>query len=740
MNVDGKLDEPQWAEARVFSDFRLVEPLTLVAAPHATELRLLALPDALYVGLRAEHAPGLRTHGRSPRDAKILDADPAILMIDFEGLGKTAYEFTISLSGSKRDSIVLNQTTLSRDWDADWDAAVHEDPAGWSVEWRIPWLIAPEGPVHDGQRTIGIYASRYLKHDGQRYALPAIEYLSPNFVRDFQRLEIPHYSGGDLALFPYASFTHDTLTGGSKGRAGFDVFWKPNGHHQLSAAVNPDFGQVESDNLVVNFSPIETFFEEKRPFFTQGQQLFDLGAAQHDRLVNTRRIGAAPDAGPELASDVLAAGKYTGISGNNEYGLFAAQESDSSQARGRRFVAARWRYAHDGFGLGYLGTGTQRPTLARNAYLHSVDYSWRWRPTLLLSGQALMSMVSDGGKRSGGGSGGGSGGTGGTAGDPVRGLGAWAQLDYQPGTRWQQKVRGIWYDRHLDFNDLGYQERADMRQLLSDTNLYIRHYRTGSWADNGSWYLGLNLPYNTRGERLVATAELNHEFAWRNGADSVFFYIHEWPGFDDLLTRGNGSLRMPQRHNWGADYSSPVRGKFRYYVQVVLHEEGFTDLTRELKFEPKWFPSEHFSASLQFDLNDSPNWLVWANGRRVAVYQRHDLLSAVNLNWYPTGRQELRLKFQWLGLGAQAVQAYEVGSDGTPLPVSVRPADFTLSTVGLQLRYRYEFKPQSELYVVYSRGGDGSLDDRSESLGQQLRRSLDQTTASLLFVKLRYRL
>ena len=135
-----------------------------------------------------------------------------------------------------------------------------------------------------------------------RYAYPAIELLGANFVRDFKRIEIPHYNAPTLDLYPYASVTHDTLSGATRGRAGFDLFWKPNGRNQVSAAVNPDFGQVESDDLVVNFTAIETFFEEKRPFFTQGQQLFDLrmttlGLDVSDRLVNTRRIGAAPDAG-----------------------------------------------------------------------------------------------------------------------------------------------------------------------------------------------------------------------------------------------------------------------------------------------------------------------------------------------------------------------------------------------------------------------------------------------------------
>ncbi len=733
ITVDGRLDEPEWRQSQSFTDFRVTEPLTRAPAAHATELMILPLPDALYVGLRAEHPQDQRTHGHSPRDASNMDADPAILVIDFEGQGKTAYEFTVTISGSMRDSIILNQSDLSRDWDADWTAKTAEDARGWSAEWRIPWSTAPEGAVRDGKRTIGVYAGRFIKREAVRYAFPAIELLGANFVRDFRRVEIPHYNAPTLDLYPYASVSHDTQGGATRGRAGFDLFWKPNGRNQVSAAVNQDFGQVESDDLVVNFTAIETFFEEKRPFFTQGQQLFDLrmttlGLDAGNRLVNTRRIGAAPDAGMEGASDILAAAKYTGISDDDEYGVFGAVERDSSLAQGRSFLVGRWRRAHGNFSLGYLGTATLHPTLGRDAYVHAADLNWRPAPGLALTGLALVSDIHASAT--------GTSATGGSA----RGYGGWARLDYQPGGRWQHQLSGSWFDRRLDFNDLGYQMRADLVEIKTDSQLFIRQYARGSIADNGFWHLALDHTYTSHGERLVATDEFGHFFQWRSGASSYLVYIHEWPGFDDLLTRGNGNLRMPARHNWGIDYQSAIRGRFRFYAAAFAKEEGLTSYTRELEFKPKFFVSDDLSLELSLGYDDSPNWLIWVAGRQVGIYRRQELSSSFGANWYPTSRQELRLRMQWVGLAAQGRQAYELAADGTPIPNAALPQDFTVNTVGLQLRYRYEFHPLSDLYVVYSRGGDGSLADRSETLREQFTRAWNQTDTSLLFVKLRYRI
>lgn len=728
ITIDGRLDEPEWRQAQSFGDFRVTEPFTRAPAAHATELLVLPLPDALYVGLRAEHPPDQRTHGHSPRDAPNMDADPAILVIDFEGQGKTAYEFTVTISGSMRDSIILNQSDLSRDWDADWTAKVSEDAHGWSAEWRIPWSTAPEGTVRDGKRTIGVYAARFIKRESVRYAFPAIELLGANFVRDFRRIDIPHYNAPTLDLYPYASITHDTQSGATHGRAGFDLFWKPNGRNQVSAAVNPDFGQVESDNLVVNFTAIETFFEERRPFFTQGQQLFDLrmttvGLDAGNRLVNTRRIGAAPDTGAEGASDILAAAKYTGISGDHEYGVFGAVERDSLLAQGRGFLVGRWRHEHSDFSLGYLGTATRHPTLGRDAYVHAIDLNWRPAAGLAFTGLALLSDIHAS-----------------AAGGSARGYGGWGRLDYQPGGRWQHQLSATWFDRRLDFNDLGYQMRANLAEVKTDSQLFIRQYRHGSIADNGYWHLALDHPYSTRGERLVATDEFGHFFQWRSGAGSYLAYVHEWPGFNDLLTRGNGSLRMPARHNWVIDYQSAVHGRFRYYAAAYAREQGFTSYTRELQIKPKFFVSDDLSLELTLDYFDSPNWLIWVAGRQVGIYRRQELDSSFAVSWYPNSRQELRLRMQWVGLAAQGRQAYDLAADGTPIPNAALPHDFTVSTVGLQLRYRYEFHPLSDLYVVYSRGGDGSLADRSEPLREQFTRAWNQTNTSLVFVKLRYRI
>jgi hypothetical protein len=725
IEVDGRLDEPEWAGAQVFDDYRQTEPLTRNVAKHRTELRILPRPEGLFIGVIAESPPAERTHGRSQRDAQSMDGDPIAILIDFEGRGRTAYEFTVSISGSVRDSVVLNQTDISTDWDAVWDVAVHEDDKTWTAEYRIPWSVAAEGVVHGDTRTIGIYSSRFLKNVTQRFALPAIELLGATFVQDFKRIEVPRYKTSSIDVVPYVSGTANRLDSNTRIRGGIDLLWKPNGSQRLSATLKPDFGQVESDDLVVNFSAIETFFSDKRPFFTEGQQLFDLRTTQNGRLINTRRIGGAPDAGPEGSSDVLAGAKFTGSGGDNEYGIFTAIEDDSSLAKGRDYFAARWHRKYERSSIGYLGTYTRRPTLDRDAIVHSVDFDTTFSHNLKLNAQAIVTDI--------------------RAPNPAaagnrRGFGAWATLKYQPGGAWQQALRLTWFDRGFDINDLGYMERASLRQINSETYWYKRSYPQASHLSNSNWFLSVNINANDFGRHLPANAELGHNWQFKNGDNVYANYYGESAGIDDLLLRGHGDVRLRARNELRVQWETAQAGRLRSIAWAKVFQEGVRGWAWELHAEPKVFITETLSIGAQATYDDSRDWLIWAQGNAAASYKRRQFTLAINGDWYLRPKHELRLKAQWVGLQARFMQSYAAAAGGDLMPSLAVQPDFELSNVAVQLRYRYEIGPLSDLYVVYSRGGDVFDASTRRSFGAALGDAWRNPSADQLFIKIRYRL
>lgn len=727
IGINGELDEPEWQQAQVFTDFHVTEPLTHETPPYPTELRILPTPEGLYVAARSVIPPEMRTRGRSPRDAETLDADVVTLMVDFEGLGLTAWEFSLSMSGTQRDSIVVGQNQISRDWDGAWVAAAKEDDTGWTAEFAIPWSIAPAGTTHDGQRTIGIWASRFVKKISQRWAYPDVEFLNAGFVRNFHRLDIPVWETASFAWSPYASMSRDEIRGSSTGRAGIDINWQPNGNNRVIATLLPDFGQVESDDLILNFSTVETFFGEKRPFFTEGQEIFNVRTADFGRLVHTRRIGAGPDAG-DGSSDVVFAGKYTGSNGRHQYGAFTALEEDSDESKGRRYGVVRYRYSGQEANVGYLGTLTDRPTLDRQAVVHSVDYDFALAPGITLLGQTLLSDIRERPNLA----------NDNEAVDKL-GAGSWVTLRAQPGGRWQNFTELAWFDRNLDFNDVGYQKRNGMVRLSAESNWFDRSYPDSHPAQSGDYYFGLTATRNYRGVQLPTIAEIGHFWRWRDASSTYIYYILETNGTDDLFSRGHGDVRMPERSNAGIMYETAASGAFRFWSALRWRGQGLSGPTRELQFQPAWFPTETFNANLELDYYDSEDWLIWLEDDRFGRFKRQEFSVLGTLNWLPHPNQEWRLKLQWVGLAADSGRSYRIGPRARLMRDPTAAQDFTISTVGVQFRYRYEFRPLSNIYFVYSRGGDGSLDGTSDDAGRALSRAWKNKTADQFFVKVQYR-
>ncbi len=730
IEVDGQLTEAAWQDAERFSQFLTVEPLNLEQPAYRTEARMLARPDGLYIGVVSQVPRQLRTYGQSPRDAATLDADAVRVVVDFEGRGKSAYEFTVSLSGSRRDGIFLDQTRVSYDWDGAWQYAVSEDDENWYLEMFLPWSLATmsaadggaaSGP--DGLRPIGIWISRNIKVLNRGFAYPAIEATRPTFVAELHRMQVPSYAVSVLDWFPYAAAIHDELSSHSEGRAGLDLFWKPDAQKQLSLTLNPDFGQVESDNLVVNFTAIETFFSEKRSFFTEGQSLFDLRTTNEGRFINTRRIGGAPDAGAEGVTDILGAVKFTGLSRRLEYGAFAAVEDDSSQAEGRSYAAARMRYKFETAGFGYLGTFVDRPTLQRQAQVHVVDANWTGHAGLSVSGQLAGTFVDQGGLT-----------------PENNGAGAVVSASYSPGGRLQQDLNVTWFDRNFDINDLGYVQRGDFRELQSITHLHTRQFADDSPFSAAYWRINTRLRANDYGDRLPATLELGHYWRFRKPSGIYVYYYGQSSGIDDLITRGNGNPRLPPRHELGLQYQLDLNRRFNFTAEGFALQEGLNGTAWRVTLRPTFIAAENLNLGLELDYIDSPDWLIWRSAaQRLATHERQQLYALFKLSWYPAPRHELRVKAQWVALRARVLQGYTVDTAGNLAEDAAPIDDLSLGQIGLQLRYRYELQPLSDLYVVYSRGGLDSRDTYAGALGGLFSAAFDQETASQVLVKLRYR-
>jgi hypothetical protein len=724
MTIDGNLDEDGWKRAHEYTAFRTTIPLLLNEPPFSTRARVLASAEGLALAIECEQPKNLRVRGRSQRDALTMDADTVSVVVDFEGGGGTAYEFTVSLSGSVRDGVVLQQNRVDYAWDAAWYSAVRETDAGWQIEILLPWSIAPMGASRGEHRTIGLYVGRELRARAQRFAYPGIPPQSPSFVSDFQKIDIPLFDTVVLNVTPYGAISRNLLTESTNARGGLDVAWRPTTEQQLTATLNPDFGQIESDELLVNFTGLEIFVPDKRPFFTENQQLFDVRTTDQDRLLHTKRIGAAPDAGPEDSTDILGAAKYLWTGTAWQLGTFAAAEDDSTVARGRTFAAARSRWRTDTWSLGYLGTFTDRPTLDRSASVQSADGEWfpasGWRVT----SQFITTQIAQQGLSRDG-----------------TGYGALAKVEYAGTAPLTETLYLTWYDRGYDTNDMGFLERNDLRELWSQTRWYYRReYPAESPLSESQWYFSLRARTNQSGERLPSSLQIAPYWQYRDGS-SLLFYVQAFTsGIDDLSSSGNGAFVVPPQHRAHLSFLSDPSRAFQYFWHFKLFREGLQRYGWEAQFKPSWWPSERLKLGVIATYRDSPDWLIWrADAQRVMQHERKLLQAMFSAEWFPNGRSELRFKLQWTGLQARGLSAYDIDPTHHLAQSHAVPLDLSRSELALQVRFRYELRPLSHVYIAYTFGGL-ALESEHQNFGRLWNGAMESRTGHQLMIKVAYKL
>lgn len=339
ITVDGFLEEQAWKRPG-FSTFMQRDPNQGEAATEKTEVWVAYDDEALYVAARMyESAPDsiMRILGR--RDA-FTTADWFTFFIDPYYDRRTGFFFSVSAAGTKGDGTMYNDDWDDSSWDGVWEGEVNIDREGWTVEMRIPYsqLRFHQMPKYlwgvNFKRDIGRKNERsyavYTPRNESGFVSRFVDLVGIDNVVPARQLEILPYLNTRAEYLQHQA--NDPFNNGSRYLPGLGADMKVGlgSNLTLNATVNPDFGQVEVDPAVVNLSDVETFFQEKRPFFIESSSTFEFGFGgsnnywgfnwSHPNLFYSRRIGRSPQGGlpsydyAELpvGTHILGAAKVTG--------------------------------------------------------------------------------------------------------------------------------------------------------------------------------------------------------------------------------------------------------------------------------------------------------------------------------------------------------------------------------------------------------------------------------------------
>ncbi len=334
IEIDGFLMEEAWHRAPVATGFTQRMPNDGEPATEKTEVRILYDDEAVYIGITAYDsapdsilAPLFRRDGNQP-------SDWVYVSFDSYGDNRTAFTFAVNPRGVQKDVLYYDDRHEDVQWNAVWEAETSINAEGWAVEMRVP-LSQLRYSSSNGEQYWGVNFQRRIARHGEISFWAPTSQSSNRLVSRFgtltginnlespRRLEITPYSAANLVQAPDPGDGNPLYERNSfEGKIGGDLRYGLSTDLTLTMTVNPDFGQVEADPAVINLTAHETFFDEQRPFFLEGNEIFQFGRTQSfNYFGNTmpfysRRIGQSPQGRPDLAgidADHFEAPDYTRI-------------------------------------------------------------------------------------------------------------------------------------------------------------------------------------------------------------------------------------------------------------------------------------------------------------------------------------------------------------------------------------------------------------------------------------------
>lgn len=314
IQINGILNEEVWLETGC-SDFVQSDPIDGAQPSEKTEVWVAFDEEALYVAARLFDSQPELIMNRLGRRDDLVESDWFYFAVDPYFDRRTGFQFAVNPAGSFVDWTLYNDGWDDTTWDGVWECAANVDDRGWTVEIKIPFnqLRFPKKDEY----VWGVNFRRVIKRKNERIDFVWIPKEDSGYVSHFAKLigirdiepgrhiEFLPYAVGQARYSPKEQFNPFQTGKSYLGNTGFDFKLGLKSNLTLDATVNPDFGQVEVDPAVINLSAFETYFNEKRPFFIEGSNVFDefgRGGSNMNANINwsapsffySRRIGHPP--------------------------------------------------------------------------------------------------------------------------------------------------------------------------------------------------------------------------------------------------------------------------------------------------------------------------------------------------------------------------------------------------------------------------------------------------------------
>lgn len=832
--LDGVLDDAVWKTTDVASEFTQREPKPGQPSTFRTEGQIAYDGDAVYVAIRMYDDNAEQILSRlTRRDDMSSSSDRVGVYFDSYHDRRTAFGFLTTPRGAQADVQLSDDTREDWSWDAVWEVQTRVDSRGWTAEFRIPLSQLRYNGTADGNSlSWGVQFAREFGRSGEisfwapfppntgRAVSLFGELRGDQPVEAPRRLEVLPYTLGRVTREPGILRNPFYSPNATAASAGADIKYGITSSLTLTASINPDFGQVEADPSVVNLGSFETFFTEKRPFFTEGSEIFRWPLAPEGFAFYSRRVGRVPQRSASTpvsgfvdapaSARILAAAKLSGKT-RGGWGLgvlhaiteeATAQISDSSGVIISEPVEPLTNYSvmrltrdfrNGQTGLGFIGTSTFRrlsdPRLnfiRDRAFSSGLNWFHRfgnnqyqttgWLVTSAVRGDrtAITALQRNSVHRfqrpdayhielD-------------TTATAINGWGGETATRKIAGARVWAAALGI-RSPGLDVNDIGYQTYADVWYTRANF-AYRRASPSGhlrSWTFDANW-----IPAWTFGGELVRnTMDANLTVTGNNLATGALYVQNWFPIVTPWELRGGPELKLPMYTDWSLNLATNPRTRVSYDMSAngTWFNDGagnYASLIPRISIRPSVATTFSVAPRLAWNRRDA-QYIRTSTVQGKPHYIMGDLhqvtgalVTRASLAMSPT--LSLDLYAQPFVSGGTYKTLKEVTSPGAPryndryttfasnrlsfnpatnrYSIDLEPngtADFSIPNPNFNVRQfrsnavlRWEYRPGSTMYVVWSQSRDDDYLNNGVSLGRDVDRLFGVAAKNVLLVKVSY--
>lgn len=779
--IDGILDDEVWQRAPITTGFIQKDPDEGEPATEKTTVQIAYDDGAVYVGILAYDDEPKNIVARLYRRDELneWEGDWVGIYFDPHHDHQTGNFFLVSPSGTLKDGIIYNDEEFDTTWDGVWEAKTSIHDKGWTAEFKIPYHVLRFSPKEE--YTWGMNVGRRIGRKHERISWVMVPKNESGWVSRFGHLEGIKgiHPKKHLEFLPFAlgrsTFEPDSLEN-KNGRelfssVGLDLRYGLSTNFSLNATINPDFGQVEADPAVLNLSVFETFFGERRPFFVEGASIFRIKGCQP---FYSRRIGKRPghfDTPSSTktidlpdATTILGAAKLTGKTATKtSIGILSAvtapeyatiEETVTEPATGLErterkehliepltnyFVGRVVQDVLKGSSrVGFLTTAANRKD-AESAYVGAMDWDLKFgKNAHQCTGTIGASRAGSEGK-----------------------IGWLADFAYNKTSGWFRSNAGVSITSPgFNPNDLGYIGRVNK---LSP-RLRMKFKKEQPWGPFRRLSLDMNggIAWNFRHEwagqterwvNLSKSMGLGFDYQLKNFWGGEVGVHHHFEGLDDLDTRGGALIVTPaatQVAGWiEGDSRLKIIPDFSFSLWADVEGSIGRGFRLALRIKPV--------SSVEFRIAPGYSWAFnkaqWVknvdddgDGRNdhfvYGELKSHTLnfTTRVNVIFTP----DLSLQFYMRPF--IAVGDYEnfkelarpSSYEFTPYTNLDENPDFSYRSLRSNLVLRWEYRPGSTLFAVWSQSRSESFDDPSFHPWDSLKESFSDEGQNIFLIKLNY--